>query len=163
MCCERRVEQSAGSRSAVPPWRDTTMSTDAPGSQQLLLGFTRYFSGAVVRTCRDPHTTLRLFTHNLAYCHTVSKGRPAHLEGHLVFGHVAQDDEALLLRVSGTEAELLSRAAGQDKNNRHDKKDKYCRTGAASQVSVWREKKIWILKIVLSCDAAATSLSLIFN
>ncbi|TNN30357.1 hypothetical protein EYF80_059491 [Liparis tanakae] len=29
------------------------MSTEAPGSQQLLLGFTRYFSGAVVRTCGD--------------------------------------------------------------------------------------------------------------
>lgn len=27
------------------------MSTEAPGSQLLLLGFTLYFSGAVVRTC----------------------------------------------------------------------------------------------------------------
>lgn len=29
------------------------MSTEAPGSQQLLLGFTLYLSGAVVRTCED--------------------------------------------------------------------------------------------------------------
>lgn len=36
----------------VPPCNDTTMSTDAPGSQELLLGLTRYFSGAVVLTCR---------------------------------------------------------------------------------------------------------------
>lgn len=41
------------SLSAVPPCKDTTISTDAPGSQLLLLGFTLYFSGAVVRTCED--------------------------------------------------------------------------------------------------------------
>lgn len=35
------------------------MSTDAPGSQQLLLGLTRYFSGAVVLTCREYTSILR--------------------------------------------------------------------------------------------------------
>lgn len=34
------------------------MSTEAPGSQQLLLGFTLYLSGAVVRTCEDTRYTL---------------------------------------------------------------------------------------------------------
>lgn len=36
--------------SHLPPWRDTTISSDVPGSQLLLLGFTRYLSGAVVLT-----------------------------------------------------------------------------------------------------------------
>lgn len=106
------------------------MSTEAPGSQLLLLGFTLYFSGAVVRTCGDPtHTHLMMLfyadlrTHTHTHIRTDShkqfpyarKRRPAHLEGHLVFGHVAQDDEALFLHVSGTEAELLRRAAGEEK------------------------------------------------
>lgn len=34
------------------------MSTEAPGSQLLLLGFTLYFSGAVVRTYTDPEDEL---------------------------------------------------------------------------------------------------------
>lgn len=113
-----------GESAAVPPWRDTTMSTEAPGSQQLLLGFTLYFSGAVVRTCGDPAHSLMLFyadvrarthTHSHTQFPYARKRRPAHLEGHLVFGHVAQDDEALFLHVSGTEAELLRRAAGEEK------------------------------------------------
>lgn len=43
----------------VPPCKDTTMSTEAPGSQQLLLGLTLYFSGAVVLTCRGCKRILR--------------------------------------------------------------------------------------------------------
>lgn len=43
----------------VPPCKDTTMSTQAPGSQLLLLGLTLYFSGAVVLTCRGHKKTLR--------------------------------------------------------------------------------------------------------
>lgn len=43
----------------VPPCKDTTMSTEAPGSQQLLLGLTLYFSGAVVLTCRGYKGILR--------------------------------------------------------------------------------------------------------
>lgn len=43
-------ERDESSDHTVPPWSETTISTLAPGSQLLLLGFTLYFSGAVVRT-----------------------------------------------------------------------------------------------------------------
>lgn len=87
------------------------------------------------------------------------KRRPAHLEGHLVFGHVAQDDEALFLHVSGTEAELLRRAAGK-KNNNHDdrKKNTSCQTGAASQTRVWVvRKRPGFLKITLTYDSSTAA------
>lgn len=49
----------------------------------------------------------------------------AHLEGHLIFGHIAQDNEAFLLRLPRTEAELLCRAAWRERDE-----NTHCETGA---------------------------------
>lgn len=59
-----------------------------------------------------PSANSNLCTHTHQTCG--SKRGHAYLEGHLVFGHIAQDNEAFFLRVSRTEAELLCRAAGKE-------------------------------------------------
>lgn len=58
-----------------------------------------------------------LYSHTHTHKHNQTYGSKrghAYLEGHLVFGHIAQDNEAFFLRVSRTEAELLCRAAGKE-------------------------------------------------
>lgn len=60
-------ERARDKCSTLPPCKDTTISTEAPGSQQLLLGFTLYFSGAVVRTCGGRHCQVSL---EIVYFHT---------------------------------------------------------------------------------------------
>lgn len=48
--------EELGLRYVVPPCRDTVISILLPAPQLLLLGFTLYFSGAVVRTCGKTQT-----------------------------------------------------------------------------------------------------------
>lgn len=78
----------------VPPCSETRMSTLAPGSQLLLLGLTRYFSGAVVRTCKQNGKNICLDIVLNSQQSAGSSDVPAgllatpHLKGHLIFGDV---------------------------------------------------------------------------
>ena len=136
---QRRFESAEEKCSVLPPCKDTTMSSEAPGSQVALLGFTLYFSGAVVRTCgetqprqlwkRKTDTAMDCMEEKVClhqWCTQLGPNTQTHsnktptlqhilltnLEGHLILGDVGQDNEAFLFSVFGAEAEFLCWAEG---------------------------------------------------
>lgn len=76
------------------------------------------------------------YTHHTCACERVY----AYLEGHLIFGHIAQDNEAFFLCLSRTKAKLLCRARRREKT--HTVKQSYIGKGSG-----WRKTEAEILKI----------------